>query len=316
MVVNPFDAYSHRYPDETIIPTGLVKFNKAITYTVNSDGATNGFATILNWKVRDATGGAYTIFGPWPFAGSASASDYGTPQSSWRALDTIDRTLAAAVRVRLLGLPDSSYLPTGTLYFLQYQPGEVLGSFDSESECVAAVTAKRGFSLTTAEIARLGAVHIPFLPQGPMSFLFSASNAADADSASTLADTSVVSPNGGLVVVAFGVKSDTSFRFDFTHHVEYVPGVGSAGLIETRVEMPSVVEREKISNGSQQVISAIAGGTSATDLVPITHRISGGGPGSSAPFGAQASSIGSTMSTMLDVLSGAAPVIQALSKVF
>lgn len=184
MLINPFDATSRRYPDESIVPTGVVHLTTSNTYTVDASAASVGFYTFLNWKLRTASGTSpfhATYYPPIPFGGTITYADYGGPQSSWAALSAVDRTLACAVRARLVGLPTSTFVPSGTLYFIQYQVGEGRLVFDTEAECIQAVTAKKGFSVTVAELARLGAVHIPYLPQGPMSYVFSATNSDAAD---------------------------------------------------------------------------------------------------------------------------------------
>jgi len=321
MVINPFEAEGHRYPDDTIVPTAMVKLARSSTFTVDSTGSASGFMSVLGWKVRDYAAGppaAYTIMLP-SNIGTYSLGDYGSPQSAWRAVDYTDRTLALAVRVRVMGLPTSSFLPSGTLYFLQYQPGEIFGSFDTEAECVNAVTARKGFSITLAEIGKLGQIHCPYLPQGPMSYVFSGSNASGADgSVAAQPSTTVVSPNGGIIVVGYGLQTGTVLRFDYAHHVEYIPGQSSAGLIETRVQLPSVADREYISHGAQSVMQSIAGGTSAMDLAPIVvpHVIRGGGVGTSAPFGSSVSSASSTVGSIVDTLSGATTAATALARMF
>lgn len=308
MVLNPFESEGRRYPDESIVPTGLVHLQTSSTYTVDASGAANGFWTYLNWKVTDAVASLHsTILSPIAIGSTPTFSDYGVPQASWRALDSIDRTLACAVRVRLMGLPTSTFVPSGTVYFLQYQPGEVGTGVDTEAECIQAVTARKGFSITLAEIARLGAVHLPFLPQGPMSYVFSASNSYAAsgfpDNAASLIN-SPISPNGGLAVVAYGVQQNVVLRFDYSHHVEYIPKVGSAGLVETRVELPSSAAREFIATGTQNVLSVVAGGTSASDLAPLTSAArSKTLRGSTSPALNFSSGL-STLDSMLSTVSG------------
>lgn len=172
MLLDPFSvSKGHRYPDETIVPTALVNLRRSDTYTVGAGGTVG---TALHWKLRTATGGVYvgTVAPPGTSfsAGEAAGvvSDYGTAQSSWSALTTVDRTLACGVRVRLVGLPTSTFLPSGTLYFLQIQSLEYTGAtFDTEAECIQAVTARRGFSITANELSKMDGAIAPYLPQGP-----------------------------------------------------------------------------------------------------------------------------------------------------
>jgi hypothetical protein len=300
MVINPFDSKSTRYPDETIVPTALVRLTASETFTVDSPAASSGFWSFLNWKVLDLAGTdpvtSATYTKPVAFGGTVVYTDYGAPQSAWRPLDAVDRTLACAVRVRLMGLPTSTFVPSGTLYFLQYQPGEFL-SLDTEVECIQAVTARKGFSLTLAELARLGAVHIPFLPQGPMSYVFSTANTEASGGLPGTSAVGPVAPNGGLMVVGFGIQENAVLRYDYAHHVEYIPKVASAGLVETKVELPSVVERESIAKGSQSVLNAIAGGTSASDIKVLR------GSSARAPWSETLSSGLSTLDSMVSTMS-------------
>ncbi len=327
MVINPFDGEGQRYPDESIVPTGLVHLQTSSTFTVDNTAATSGMLTVLNWKVTDAVSGASshaTFLPPWGIGSPSVNSDYGAPQVAWRALDSIDRTLAAAIRVRVQGLPTSTFVPSGTLYFLQYQAGEAVGSFDTESECIQAVTARKGFSISVAEVAKLGAVHIPFLPQGPMSYVFSQSNSYPAsgfpDSPTGSPVSSVIAPNGGLVVAGYGLQVGQILRFDYSHHVEYVPKVTSAGLIETKVELPSSEEREKIAQDSQETLNKIAGGTSAADI----HILQGPGPSAMVPWNRRShrnpletlSSGLSTLDSMLSTISGLTSAATAIRGFF
>jgi len=91
------------------------------------------------------------------------------------------------IRTRLVGLPTSTFLPSGTLYFLRIQEAELsatLAALDvSETAAIQAVTAGKGFSMTVNELSKLDGVILPFLPQGPMSFVFSDNNSVAAAAA-------------------------------------------------------------------------------------------------------------------------------------
>ncbi len=282
MLVNPFVQNGQRYPDETIVPTALVHFNASQTWTVNASAAAGGFYTYLNWKVRTAGVSDATFVGPTAFGGAVTTRDYGTPQSQWAALSSVDRSLALGLRVRHVGLPVSTFVPSGTLYFLQLQAGEQPSSvYNSETGCIAAVAARKGFSMTCAELSRLGnCVHIPYLPQGPMSYVFS--NQVDAASGFPDAVTNQsVAPNNMICCIGFGLQEGCILRFDYAHHVEYIPTSAAAGLVEARVQTPSVADRERIAEGANKVIQVIAGGTSAMSSLPgIPTSPFGGGAGS------------------------------------
>lgn len=264
-----------RYPDETIVPTGLVHLAYSTTYTVPA--ATSNFATALTWKCDiDNAGGADTspIWPPGPVGAGPGYNDYGAPQATWAALSATDRTLAAGIRVRVIGLPTSTFMPSGTIYFIQAQASERLSLPSTEAAAIQAVTAGKGFSVTVNELSKADGVTIPYLPQGPMSFVFSDTNAEAPVTAGAETASTVVSANGLLWVVAFGLQPGQSFRIDYAHHIEYIPRVTAAGLIATRVEPPSSELRDAISRGAQAVQTNLAGATNLQQIRPLTD---GGG---------------------------------------
>jgi hypothetical protein len=291
MLLDPFSvSKGHRYPDETIVPTALVNLRRSDTYTVGAGGTVG---TALHWKLRAATGGVYvgTVAPPGTSfsAGEAAGvvSDYGTAQSSWSALTTVDRTLACGVRVRLVGLPTSTFLPSGTLYFLQIQSLEYTGAtFDTEAECIQAVTARRGFSITANELSKMDGAIAPYLPQGPMSFVFSDKDAPGASFSAVFAGAGggAVSANGAVVVVGFGLQPGSVLRFDYCHHVEYIPSIPSAGLLEVAVEPPSAAARDGMARAAQIVQTNTMGRTDAASLKPFV--------GSGSTLGSIAAAVG------------------------
>lgn len=317
MLIDPFVPTGCRYPDESIVPTGMVHLGTSETYTVDATAAAAGFFTILNWKARTAsnTPGSYSATLMSPIAiGTLNAAiasgtyykDYGTVQSNWRALAAVDRTLSCGLRVRHVGLPVSTYIPSGTLYFIQYQSGEDANAFASEAVCIQAVNARKGFCITTAELVSNGGhLHIPYLPQGPMSYVYS----NDTDGSAGIPDaitTGAVAPNGGLIIIGFGVQAGVILRFDYSHHIEYIPKVAASGLIQTKVELPSVDLRQEIAERSFHVVDAIGGSTAMSEL----HVLRGGSDGRS-PFRPEnlrsnvSGSLG-TIRAMLDTANSAA----------
>lgn len=276
-----------RYPDETIVPTSLVHLASSVTWEVPA-GA-NTVAAGLRWKCsQDSAGGLDVdpIFPPIDIpsiTGTTAWVDYGTPQTTWSSLSAVDRSLALGIRVRVVGLPTSTFLPSGTLYFLQMQMSEfggLISSTGTEQDAIQAVLAGKGFSITVNELSKMDGVTLPYLPQGPMSYVFSDTNSeapasAGAGAAGAPAST-VVSANGLLWIVGFGLQPGQTLRFDYAHHIEYIPRVTAAGLVATRVEAPDQSVREAISRGSQVVQSSLAGATSATNIKPL---ITGGAAG-------------------------------------
>jgi len=271
-----------RYPDETIVPTALSHLTATTTYVVSSAGTVS---TFLRWKVTDyAATTVPTIQFPGALTGvpAPTFGDYGAPQAAWIALDAVDRTLAMGIRVRLVGLPTSTFLPSGTLYFLQVQEAEQNAVVNAlalvgESAAIQAVTAGKGFSMTVNELSKLDGVTSPFLPQGPMSFVFSdknSSSAAIAGNPTAGFPSQVVSANPVILVVGYGLEAGMQLRFDYAHHVEYIPTIQAAGLVATAVEPPSATAREGIARASALVQDRLAGATRGTDVAAITS----GGP--------------------------------------
>jgi hypothetical protein len=259
-----------RYPDETIVPTGLVHLAYSNTYTVANGEST--LRTYLRWKCDiDNAGGVNTspILLPDAVGAAFNSVDYGSPQTTWSNLSSIDRTLAAGIRVRLIGLPTSTFMPSGTIYFIQLQ--NVEAEIADEASAIQAVTAGKGFSVTVNELSKTDGVTLPYLPQGPMSFVFSDTNADAPVTAGVSSASTVVSANGFLYVVAFGLQSGQSFRIDYAHHIEYIPRATAAGLVATRVEPPSSEFRDAISRGAQAVQSTLAGATSMAAGRSVTN---------------------------------------------
>jgi len=299
MLFNPFDkGLAQRYPDETIVPTAMVHLASTTTFSV----PTVNFVTTLNWKVTELTmTGIPTIVYPAPIGAPVLNTDYGPPQAAWAALDAIDRTLACGIRVTMVGLPTSSFMPSGTLYFLQVQQDELAGlvllaATTGEEALVQAVVAGKGFSLTLNELNEHRSACISFLPQGPMSFLFSDVNSSAAASPTI---TTNVSSNPHLAVFGFGLAATTQLRFEYSHHIEYVPTVAAAGLIATRVGLPDMAAREGISrtaamaqqrrsgatdSGALSAIGAL--GKAAISLVPGGSLLAGVARGAATALGA------------------------------
>lgn len=272
MLADPFPKENvARYPDETIVPTALVHLTTSSVYAIAGDAT---FFTALSWKATTVADGKGVIIPVQPLATVAGGYDYGAPQTSWEAVSSIDRTLACAARVRLVGLPPNTFLPSGTIYFLQVQQNEFASLLTSlqtygEGTAIQAVTAGKGFSCTTNEMSKTDGVHISHLPQGPMSFVFSNTGNIVAGED---APSSNLSSNGVLMVVGFGLNPLQELRFDYVHHVEYVPRFAASGLIATRVEPPSAPARDAIAKGSALLQQSRAGATNLGENPGSTTR--------------------------------------------
>lgn len=278
MMMDPFNREAAtRYPDETILPTSLVHLTSSSTYLVDGTGTMWAW---LKGKVISNTAAlgypaAYTLIRPTRVGTPWGPDDYGSLQASWQALESIDRTLAYGIRVRVTGLAPSSFLPSGSFYFLQIQQDEAQAAFGAlsasgEEYAIQAVTAGKGFSMTTNELSKMDGVTLPGLPQGPMSFLFSDKDAVmtnTAGNAPTLgtAPSQVSSACPILIVVGFGLQAGMVIRVDYAHHVEYVPSVDASGLVQTKVCAPSAQAREGIASVAAIVQQRLGGSTSGAE---------------------------------------------------
>lgn len=304
MMLNPFQKENAcRYPDETIVATGMVHLSRSLTTPVTpaqpGDMTANIYTALSVKAISNLVSfpaGAeipFTISEPqMVHPGSSpsltfSAATYGAQQTAWQAtgtpgaytaLNAIDRTLACGIRVSLTGLPTSTFMPSGTLYFLQLQEYEfaaTVQSLSNEASAVAAVTAGKGFSCTVNELSQIGSIAIPYLPQGPMSFNFTDNHSYTAfgsgQNLGSVANmpSSSVSALPRLVVMGYGLQVGVELRFEYSHHIEYVPVPSAAGLILTAIEPPSVDARQGIARAAQIVQSTITGRTTAKEVAPV-----------------------------------------------
>jgi len=69
--------------------------------------------------------------------------------------------------------------------------------------------------MTVNELSKLDGVILPFLPQGPMSFVFSDKDSLPAAAAGTsVSGSTVVSANPVLLIVGYGLEAGLKLRFD------------------------------------------------------------------------------------------------------
>jgi len=294
MILNPMRSaeQSIRYPDETIVPTGVVSLQDSVSYQVGSivGGVAGTVQATLRWKVvNDDPASALNelpIVSPKPLGTLGGNVPY-AQQAQWLPLSAVDRTLACGIRLRVVGLPPAAFMPSGTVYFLQYQNSEYtdllasLSGLAGESAARAAVAAKKGFSCTVNEVSKTDGVLLPYLPQGPMSFVFSDTGSAVATGAGMAggAPSTVVSANGGVLIVGFGLQDGMELRFDFGHIIEYIPRAVAAGLVATAVQPPSAVLRDGISTGAAMIQQHLGG---ATTLSSIARVVVGGASAAAA----------------------------------
>lgn len=273
MVFDPFNHDGERYPDETLAPTGIVKMLKSITYTVPS-----GASTVQTWLQSKVVGDGTTpngcILNPIAFQGDVSGQliDYGSKQWAWLKLDAQDRTVAAALRVRRLGLPTGQYMPSGKMYCLQLAPTELrnftTGSY-TETDLQDMITAKKGYCVSLGEVPDSG-MQVPLLPVGPNSFTFSDANnylAADAGTGIGGNVTSeIISAGPTLAIVMTGLTPGQVFEFGYCSIVEYLPTVQASGIVSVRTQPPSSTARDSIASALSRIGEALFGKTSIVDL--------------------------------------------------
>lgn len=277
-----------RWPDETLVPTSTNKFISETTYVVT--GTT--FACGLGWKaIQKGAAAAFTGNGAFP-AGSVWStilqpqdaptlgldSDYGPSQATWATLSSVDRTIACGLRVRLTDLPPNKFMKPGKLYFIQYTPEEFPGVLAAtlaanEPYFQQLVTASKGFTLTTADADAAGGVSHPFLPMGPNSFVYSGTDAGFAAGTTNNATSAAVqqnlnvSANGGLWVIGFGVTAGTAVNVTFAHHLEFVPTVSAAGLLEPVTSQPDTMLRQDILSNIAHRSALIRGANTLKPLI-------------------------------------------------
>jgi len=280
MLLDPFDRDAAvRYPDDTIAPTALVHLASTMSYETTDSTFLAGLS-VKNVDLGPSTANYATpIVIPGANNGPSYSrlADYGAQQQAWRSLDSIDRTLACGMRVKLVGLPNATFVPSGTLYFLQLQANEArnaLATALTETTCIQAVNAGKGYSITSMDLMSVGGITIPYVPQGSISFDFSDSNAlADHASIYNTALSQVQSAKPFLVVVGFGMSVGMVLRVDYAHHIEYVPTPQAAGLVATRSQPPSVAARESISSFASQIVEELFGSTNAKEISAIVGDI-------------------------------------------
>lgn len=263
MLVDPYQKQNGvRYPDETLTPTAMVHLTTSQTYTVPA-GATI-VTSALQGKVLDVATNPTAAPIVQPSANTLPSAlpllDYGLPQTTWRGVDAEDRTLAAGIRMRVLGNPPSTFLTTGTAYCLQLMDDEAraliynVSGVATEAACIQAVQSGKGFQMTLDEVYRRGGVSCPLLPCGPNSFAFSDSNAAASATDFAHPPTSgIISKLPTAAIFIFGTVAGTVLRFDYAHHIEYIPTPAGAGLLQVGRVASSAKARETITNRVQDM---------------------------------------------------------------
>lgn len=297
MLLQPFEPdLAQRYPDTVIVPTALVNLRAQSTRAAPAiDPANPWFAALFvktsRWPPTGFSAGdphdstAPTIAFPGAITGitdglppalcnwgNYDGAGLNTPasQAQWQALSATDRTLACAIRVKPEALAPGNFSYGGTFYFLEVQQDEFLALQASlntnggEDVCIQMVTARKGFSITTDDMAKVGGVTHPFLPTGPNCFNMSDTSKKpngllldfSAPATSGFASFSFLTDDTGhilrtpnppavfssppiLVAVGYGVNPNSILRFDYGHMIEYIPTAAASGLLDTKSCPPS-----------------------------------------------------------------------------
>lgn len=283
MVVNPFEAsHTCRYPDETIIPTAVAAFNSAISYTVPAAG--NVIAALnVGLSNYSTTASQQPIFSPVSFTAgtyTAAYTNYGTAQTTFANLACSDRTVAAGLRVKVLGLPASTFVASGTFYFIQADGGPsdpdtlYINATTGETNCINGVLAGKGFSVAAQELLGEG-LHIPYFARGANSFIFKDVNLPDSNAlqgtigATNPLTAGILQADPRLIIVGYGLQTGAILRFEYTTHVEYVPLPGSAGLTNNVVEHPDIVKRQTIHSAIANASSLVLKRTTKREILPV-----------------------------------------------
>lgn len=288
MVVNPFEvSRTCRYPDETIVPTAVATFNSAISYTVPAAG---NVISALNVNLSNVNASNFPtqqpILSPVSFAAGAytgAYTTYGTAQTTFQGLASSDRTVAAGLRVKVLGLPASTFVASGTFYFVQLDGSGpdadtvLINSTTGETNCINAVLAGKGFSVPAQELLGEG-LHIPYFARGANSFIFKDCTLPDSGAVFGSANSSftvpvglagMIQPDPRLTIVGYGLQTGAILRFEYTTHVEYVPLPGSAGLTNNMVEHPDIMKRQIIHSSIANASTSIVKRTTKREIAPV-----------------------------------------------
>lgn len=266
-MTDPFNNFTSRYPDETIIPTAVSNLTNTVTYT----------ATTAQWATMLACNAApLPIYQPAAFTGAAgggwspSTVSFGANQTTLYGFTAATRVLAAGVRVRIAGLPTSTFMPAGTVYLLQleadssdafttYLDQTIVGG--GETAAINAVREGKGFCFTMQELVNSDGIHLPLLPRGPSSFLMNKPNLAGYGAGSSLN-----MPQPMLFAVCYGGQIGTVIKLDYVVHHEFIPNSGAGGLLPVAVVTPDTQGRDSIHKSAAQLGNNIGGQTSFTPV--------------------------------------------------
>lgn len=323
MVINPWSGSLSRLPDINITPTCLAKFYANRTYTIPASYPADGFAMFgvnsrlgmysatapLDDQVRIqlSNGLAYeypayayapgSILTPQAVSSNGTFSaligspvgawgdDYGSEQTTTTSWTSAYRTLAMAVRVRVVALPTGTFMAPGKIYFAQIRNDrndvpqseqdfvvlERLGrathvSLDAVRESgsktfYAVPDSADKFNLSSEFYlppglfmqegvdVGVGRRLFPGYAQSPGSSVIVPYNGAtdrSASSTATAKDAYTADQTMIILVGVFGAAPGISLEVDYSTVVEYVPSTAAPPGLETTVQLPSSAALDSI----------------------------------------------------------------------
>jgi len=305
MILSPHERRTGvRYPDDSLLPTALTHLTQGNVFAVPAGGS--NFITAIRWKavIEDIPG---NVIGPMTLSTGSLVylepillpqtipttsvngfyskwTNYGDNQLTWSALSNTDRTLAAGISIKPAGLPPSTFVYSGNLYWIQAQMEEAQDVFNNltvtgEPYARQLVNAGKAFTVTADELnkARSG-INLSILPAGSNGYAFSDTNSQAAAIAGAFpyslisasypaANPGTLAANGVVIVVGYGLDPGEKFFFQHSHHVEYTPRVSASGIIATKVQPPSSKNRDSISSGIAHLAEQIFGSTKLKDIL-------------------------------------------------
>lgn len=336
MLLDPFDSSKAvRYPDATLRGTCLAHFFNRSAFTSSPDMQTYGAAACLahdlaqptstgtqyardsivpfdpannQWMCYQASTGGFTPMADLKPTGSALGwragnlpgtlgQYYGPRQTTYEEASSQERTVAAALRLRTLGLPPGQFAYNGRVYFMWVPAADLpqtnatsatsgwyvssaaevaLGAAASaitEARCMAMVEAGQGFTATLAEIDRVGGMSIPSLPVGPNSFMYRAtgtSRVSGAWSSAYACDATGLPPGPGQFFT--DVNADTPFE---PGQFLVIAMFGVADGTELALEQAHVIEYIPSPSGSAIATPAVQFAPTAVrdEIMAATARV-------------------------------------------
>lgn len=323
MVINPWSGSLSRLPDINITPTCLAKFFANRTYTIPASYPADGFAMFgVNSRlgmysttaplddqvhVQQNPGPAYNypayVYAPGsiltPQAVSSNGTfsaligspvgawgdDYGSEQTTTTSWTSAYRTLAMAVRVRVVALPTGTFMAPGKIYFAQIR-NDRNDVPQSEQDFVVLERLGRATHVSLDAVRESGSKTFYAVPDSADKFNLSsefflppglfAQDSVDVGVARRLfpgyaqaTGSSLVVPYNGatdrgvnstatakdayaadqtmlILVGVFGAAPGISLEVDYSTVVEYVPSTAAPPGLETTVQLPSSTALDSI----------------------------------------------------------------------